>query len=290
MNPDIIFPHLGIKFDTVGRGIQLGDFTIAFYGIIIASAMIAGYLLACYQAKRTGQKAEIYLDTVIWAIIFAIIGARCYYVIFSWDYYKEHPAEIINLRGGGLAIYGGIIGGLLAAYIVSRVKKYSFLLLVDTACAGIALGQAIGRFGNFFNREAFGKYTDSLFAMQIKLSDVNIDELTGNLGDHLVNVNGTSYIQVHPTFLYESIWSLCLMTLILIFTKKKKYDGQLMLIYLCGYSLGRFWIESLRTDQLMLFGTGIPVSMALSGLICVSSGGLLIYNFIKRKIKKSKAE
>ena len=129
MSPDIIFPHLGIKIENLSKGIQIGDFTLAFYGIIIALGMVLGFLLAFHQAKRTNQEPDIYLDVAIWGIICAILGARIYYVLFSWDYYSAHPLEIINIRGGGLAIYGGLIGGILAAFVVTKIKKYPFLLI-----------------------------------------------------------------------------------------------------------------------------------------------------------------
>jgi phosphatidylglycerol:prolipoprotein diacylglycerol transferase len=259
--------------------VQLGDFTIAYYGMIIAAGMVLGYLLAYYQAKRTGQDPTIYTDVAILGIILAIIGARVYYVVFSWDYYKEHLMEILNIRGGGLAIYGGIIGGVLAALIISKVKKYPFLLIADTAACSLLVGQAVGRWGNFINREAFGGYTNSIFSMQVKLSDVNIDELTGNLGDHLVNVGGVNYIQVHPTFFYESMWNLCLLIVLFLYSKRKKFDGEIFGLYIMGYALGRIWIEALRTDQLMIGGTKIPVSMALSIAIVVIVGIIMAINY-----------
>lgn len=276
MGADIRFPHLGIEIESLGKGITIGGFTIAFYGMIMAFGMIMGYLMAVFQARRTGQEADIYLDLALWDIVFAVIGARMYYVIFSWGYYKDNPAQIFNIRGGGLAIYGGIIGGVITTFVFSKVKKLSFWQLVDTACTGLLVGQIIGRWGNFCNREAFGGYTDSLFAMQIRESDVSVSNLTGNLAKHLVDVDGVQYVQVHPTFLYESLWNIVVLVMILLFTKYRKYDGQLFLLYLLGYGLGRIWIEGLRTDQLMLFGTGIAVSQLLSGILAVMSAVLLL--------------
>ena len=278
---EIRFPHLGIVIKSLGQGITIGNFTIAYYGMVIAFGMVMGYLMASWQAGRTGQNRDIYLDLAMWDIIFAVIGARAYYVIFSWDYYRAHPAEIFNIRGGGLAIYGGVIGGVLTTWIFSRVRHKSFLELVDTACAGLLTGQIIGRWGNFFNREAFGDYTDGLFAMQIPQKDVAVGNVTSKMLQHLQRIDGVEYIQVHPTFLYESLWNLCVLLFLLWFTPKRKFRGQLFLIYMIGYGAGRFWIESLRTDQLQFLGTGIAVSQVLSGALVVAGVVLMVVGSVK---------
>ena len=256
--------------------------------MIIALGMALGYALVQWQAKRTKQNSELYLDFAMFAIVSAIIGARAYYVIFSWDDYKDDLLQIFNIRGGGLAIYGGIIGAVITAIIFCRVRKVSFWLLTDTACGGLALGQAIGRWGNFFNREAFGSYTDNFLAMQLKLSEV-AESAVNNDPNYLKNlkvIDGVEYIQVHPTFLYESIFTLILAIVIVIITKKKQYDGQLFLVYLAGYGLCRTFIESLRTDQLLIWNTKIPVSQILSLLLCICSVVILIVKEIK--IRKEK--
>lgn len=283
MGADIRFPHLGIEIENLGKSISIGDFSIAYYGIIISLGMLCGYLMAVFQAKRTGQDKEMYLDLALWDIVFAVIGARIYYVIFSWDYYSQNPGEILNIRGGGLAIYGGVIAGVITTLIFSKIRRVPFLRLADTACTGLLVGQIIGRWGNFFNREAFGGYTDSLFAMQIRMSDVNTSYITDELYNNVVSYNDTSYIQVHPTFLYESVWNICVLLVILVFTNHSKYDGQLFLLYLLGYSAGRVWIEGLRTDQLVFFNTGIAVSQLLSGILIVIALFVLVYKFIKAR-------
>jgi phosphatidylglycerol:prolipoprotein diacylglycerol transferase len=295
---DIIFPHLGIELRNVPYGIDVFGYEIAFYGIIIGLGMLFGWLIAERTAKRTGQNSEFYLDFAIIAIVVSVIGARLYYVIFAWEEFSDNPLSILNLRTGGLAIYGGIICAVLTAIIYSRIKKYSFWLLADTGCLGLITGQILGRWGNFFNREAFGKYTDGIFAMQINRSDVasvfresvslsslekiyagkpgtlnNILEIRNNIQ----TMNGFEYIQVHPTFLYESLWNLCLLILLVLYTKHKKFDGEIMLLYLIGYGLGRVWIEGLRTDQLFLWGTGFAVSQILSAFIVIVSVGLYIF-------------
>lgn len=285
MAPDIRFPHLGIEIASLGKGITIGGFTIAFYGMIIAFGMVMGYLMTAFQAKRTGQEPDLYLDLALWDIVFAVIGARIYYVIFTWDYYKDNLLQIFNTRGGGLAIYGGVIAGVITTIIFGKVRKQNFFQLLDTACIGLITGQIIGRWGNFCNREAFGGYTNGLFAMQLKQSDVAASNLTHSVLKHAVEIDGTRYIQVHPTFLYESLWNIGVLIILLLFTKHRKYNGQIFLIYLLGYGLGRAWIEGLRTDQLIFFGTGVAVSQVLSGGLVVASAAILIYRFVKDRQK-----
>ncbi len=286
MTPDIRFPHLGIEITSLGKGITIGGFTIAFYGMIIAFGMVMGYLMTAFQAKRTGQEPDLYLDLALWDIVFAVIGARIYYVIFSWDYYKDNLLQIFNTRGGGLAIYGGVIAGVITTIIFGKIRKQNFFQLLDTACVGLITGQIIGRWGNFCNREAFGGYTDSLFAMQLKESDVAPANLTHTVLKHIVEIDGVRYIQVHPTFLYESLWNVGVLIILLLFTKHRRYNGQIFLIYLLGYGLGRVWIEGLRTDQLIFFGTGVAVSQVLSGVLVVISAGILIYQYCRGRRNK----
>lgn len=290
MAPDIRFPHLGIEIASLGKGITIGGFTIAFYGMIIAFGMVMGYLMTAFQAKRTGQEQDLYLDLALWDIVFAVIGARIYYVIFTWDYYKDNLLQIFNTRGGGLAIYGGVIAGVITTIIFGKVRKQNFFQLLDTACIGLITGQIIGRWGNFCNREAFGGYTNGLFAMQLKQSDVAASNLTHSVLKHAVEIDGTRYIQVHPTFLYESFWNIGVLIILLLFTKHRKYNGQIFLIYLLGYGLGRAWIEGLRTDQLIFFGTGVAVSQVLSGVLVVASAAILIYRFVKDRQKAKSAQ
>ena len=285
MAPDIRFPHLGIEIASLGKGITIGGFTIAFYGMIIAFGMVMGYLMTAFQAKRTGQEPDLYLDLALWDIVFAVIGARIYYVIFTWDYYKDNLLQIFNTRGGGLAIYGGVIAGVITTIIFGKVRKQNFFQLLDTACIGLITGQIIGRWGNFCNREAFGGYTNGLFAMQLKQSDVAASNLTHSVLKHAVEIDGTRYIQVHPTFLYESLWNIVVLIILLLFTMHRKYNGLIFLIYLLGYGLGRAWIEGLRTDQLIFFGTGVAVSQVLSGGLVVASAAILIYRFVKDRQK-----
>ena len=276
MTRTIDFPHLGIHLSSVGNHITVFGFDIAYYGMIIGAGILAGIFMAVYEAKRTGQKEEDYYDLSICAVIISIIGARAYYVIFSWDMYKDDLLSIFNLRQGGLAIYGGVIAAVLTVIVFAKVKKLSAAQIFDTASLGLVLGQAIGRWGNFFNREAFGEYTDGLFAMKLPVDAVRSSDITTKMWNHAETVKGVMYIQVHPTYLYESMWCLMVLIIMLLYRKHKKFDGEVFLIYLLGYGLGRFWIESLRTDQLLLPKVGLPVSQLLAGTIVIVSAILVI--------------
>ena len=246
MHYNISFPNLGIYLDHVGKSISIFGFSIAYYGMIIGAAILIGFLIATAEAKRTGQNPEDYLDMGIVGVIAGIAGARIYYVIFSWDLYKDNLLSIFNLREGGLAIYGGVIGAVIAVFVMAAVKKKSPFQILDTIALALLNGQMLGRWGNFFNREAFG-------------------------------IDGVSYIQVHPTFLYESLWCAGLLIILFLYRKHKKYEGELFLMYLFGYGAGRVWIERLRTDQLFLPGIGFPVSELLAGCLVIVTGIMLIY-------------
>ncbi len=279
-NGTIRFPHLGIVLDHVAKAFSVGSLEIACYGIVLAAAMVTGLLLVMKVADRTGQRGDDYFDLGMIAIVVSVVCARIYYVVFSWNYYSSHLGEIINIREGGLAIYGGVIGGAVTTALFCKIRKIKFLKTADTAILGLVWGQALGRWGNFFNREAFGGYTDNLFAMQLPVSDVRSGEITAEMWEKVKRIGGTEYIQVHPTFLYESMWNIgvLLILLFLTFRVKRKYDGMVFLNYLLLYGIGRFWIEGLRTDQLLLPGTQIPVSQLLSGILAVTALFFLIIN------------
>ena len=264
---DIAFPHLNIYLNNVPKTFSVFGFEVAYYGLIIGIAVLLGVLLAVHQAKVTGQDPDLYWDFALYAIVFSIIGARVYYVVFSWDNYKDDLLSIFNTRGGGLAIYGAVIGAFLTAFIYCRVKKVSFLRLCDTGVVGLILGQVIGRWGNFMNREAFGEYTDNLFAMRLPIDAVRQHEITETMWAHVSE--GVNYIQVHPTFLYESVWNLVLLCLLLLYWKHKKFEGEIAILYFGGYGLGRCMIEGLRTDQLLLPHTNLAVSQILAGILMV---------------------
>ncbi len=278
MGYDLRFVHLGITIEHLQNHITIFGFSIAFYGIIIGIGMLLGITLAARDAERRGIGEDTVYDFALLGIVCGVIGARLYYVFFQWDNYRGNLLEILNLRAGGLAIYGGVIGGILSLMFYCKRKKQNFLNLADSSILGVLVGQILGRWGNFFNAEAFGRYTDSLFAMQLRRDIVNPIMINSALLQHLVRVNGVDYIQVHPTFLYESVWNLCLLLFLLWYRPKKRFTGEMFFLYLGGYGLGRVWIEGLRTDSLLLPGTGIAVSQALAGacvlvaLLCILAG------------------
>lgn len=283
MDMSIRFPHLGIYLPNIGKTISVFGVDIAYYGITIAIAMIVGISIALHEAKRTGQNQDTYLDLLMLTMLTSVLGARIYYVIFSWDNYKDNLSEILNIRNGGLAIYGGIIAGVITVFIYSKIKKMKFLQIADTVCMGLAAGQIIGRWGNFFNREAFGEYTNNLLAMQLPVSAVRENEITSAMWNHVVTIGGVEYIQVHPTFLYEGLWNLMVLLFLFWFRKRKKFEGELFFCYLVGYGVGRFWIESLRTDQLLLPGIHVPVSQLLSAVLVIVSLSVIIYKRRKNR-------
>ncbi len=278
----IRFPNLGWEFN-LPTGFYIGSFEIRFYGLIIAIGLLSGALLAYHEAKRTGQKVDDYIDYTFFAVIGALLCARIYYVAFEWDYYSQHPKEIIDIRGGGIAIYGAVIGGAIALLIFSKVKKLKFFKMADTIIPGLLIGQIIGRWGNFFNREAFGGFTDNLLAMQLPLKDVAADTVNSSM---MVMVDGVQYVQVHPTFLYESVLNLIVLALILVFRDKKKFYGETLCRYFIGYGIVRFFVEGLRTDQLQ-FSNGLAVSQILSIVLVVIGLGITIFMHIKLRGKES---
>ncbi|MCI8461905.1 MAG: prolipoprotein diacylglyceryl transferase [Lachnospiraceae bacterium] len=264
---DIAFPHLGIYLRDVPKSFSIFGLDIAYYGVIIGLGVLAGILMAAHQAKVTGQDPDTYWDFAIYAVIFSVVGARIYYVIFAWDYYKDDLLSIFQTRKGGMAIYGGVIAAFITLFVYCRIKKKNPLLMGDTAMPGLLLGQIIGRWGNFMNREVFGEFYDGLFSMQLPVAAVRARDISENIAAHIPE--GANYINVHPTFLYESLWNLGVMVLMLVYRKHKRFDGELCLLYLGGYGLGRFIIEGIRTDTLFLPGTTIPVSQVLAMLMLI---------------------
>lgn len=283
---DIAFPHLGIYLENVPKSFRVFGFEIAFYGLIIGIGVLAGLLMAVHDAKVTGQNPDTYWDFAIYAIIFSIIGARIYYVVFSWDSYKDNLLSIFNTRNGGMAIYGAVIAAFITLFVYTKIKKLNPFQLGDTGVLGLILGQIIGRWGNFMNREAFGGYTDNLFAMRLPIDAVRNHEITEEMWAHVTE--GINYIQVHPTFLYESAWNLMILILMLCYRKHKKFHGEVCLFYFGGYGAGRFLIEGLRTDQLLIPGTALPVSQVLS--LCMVIFSIVTDIIMRTRIKKGKAE
>lgn len=282
---DIAFPHLGIYLHNVPQGFYIGSLYIALYGLIIAIGMILGLSLANHESDRLGNPKDTFWELAVPLMFFSVLGARIYYVIFFWDYYRDHLNELLDIRGGGLAIYGGVIVGFLTIFIYSRIKKLSYFRLLDCAVTGLLVGQILGRWGNFTNREVFGGYTDNLVAMRLPLETVRSRDVTQELMDHMPQ--GANYIQVHPTFLYESVLNAILLLVMWLYRKHKRFDGECALLYLGGYGLIRFFVEGIRTDQLKLWHSNIAVSQALGLVLFV--GALLCEIFVRIRLGKKKA-
>lgn len=274
------FPALGWELPINRVAFSIGGLEIYWYGIIIAVGFGLGLWVYLSHNRTCGIHPDEGLDIILWAMIGAIVGARAYYVAFQWDNYKDDLKEIFNLRGGGLAIYGGIIGALIVAFIVCRAKKLPMLPVADAAFPGVMLGQAIGRWGNFFNMEAFGTNTTLPWGMT---SDTISNYLSRHQASLLAQgVTVDPSLPVHPTFLYESVWNLVGVAILLLWLfPRRSYDGQITLGYTAWYGLGRFFVEGLRTDSLM-WGS-IRVSQALGGVLFLIGAGLMLFFFLQSR-------
>ena len=264
------FPGLGIgEFTVDSEAFSLFGAPIAWYALIICFGMIFAVAYIVFRAKQIGIISDHVIDFALFVIPFGVLGARLYYVIMEIDSF-DSIGEIFNIRGGGLAIYGGIIAGAITVFCVCKYKKIDFLAFADCVVPGLIMAQSIGRWGNFMNGEAFGCETTNFLRMGI----LNFNSV--------YTFNTYEMVYVHPTFLYESLWNLVGFIGINIFYKHKKYDGQIFLMIFGWYGLGRMWIEGLRTDSLYLFGSSIRVSQALAILLFVTCATLLIYFAIKK--------
>lgn len=279
MEQSIIFPNLHITLNNVGKGVEVFGFYIAFYGMIIGLGMLLGVGYILREAKRLGKSEDEFIDICMITIVLSVVGARLYYVIFAWDYYKDDLLSIFNIRRGGLAIYGGVLTGIVCLAVISKVKKMNYLELLDICIGGVVIGQIFGRWGNFFNREAFGRFSDGLFSMQVSINSIrSMDDVTDQMIQNIQVIDGVQFISVHPTFLYESMWNLALLIFVFCTRKNKKFNGQIFFEYLIWYGAGRFWIEGLRTDQLKLWATGLPVSQVVAAVMVVLGVGMYFYN------------
>lgn len=283
------FPGLGWKFDVYSNFLEIpmgdGTITIQFYGVIIAFGIILAALFGGRKAYTWKMSLDNMVDVLIYGIIGAVVGARLYYVIFQWDYYKDNLGDIIKIWEGGLAIYGGIIGGILAAFLVCKKTGLNFIKLLDLIGMSLLIGQGIGRWGNFTNQEAFGTNTTLPWGMT---SDKIVAYINNNQADFIKNgIEMNPDLPVHPTFLYESLWCLLgFVVLYIVCQKFYKFDGQLFLGYGIIYGIERTIVEGLRTDSLYIGDTTLRASQVLSLAIVVVCTALTIYKFIK--LKKSK--
>ena len=264
MNPSnfssISFPFLGLEVNPP-RTLSIGPLTAHYYGLIIAVGLLLAVAYACRRSKEFGLKEDDILDGVLWVTPFAIVCARIYYVAFTWEMYADDPISALYIWEGGIAIYGGVIGAIIGMAVMSRIKKVKFTTVLDLILMVFLLGQAIGRWGNFMNREAFGAATDSFFRMG------------------LFNTKTDAWEYYHPTFLYESVWNLTGFILLASLAKKRKYDGQLALGYAAWYGLGRCFIEGLRVDS--LWWGPFRVSQLLAGVTCIAAVSVLVWQHFR---------
>ena len=256
----ISFPFLGIEVNPP-RVLELGPFTIHYYGAIIALGLMLAVIYACKRGSQFGLTEDDILDGVLWVTPFAIVCARIYYCAFSWEEYAADPISVLYIWNGGIAIYGGVIGAVIGMAAITRFKKIKLTPVLDLILIAFLIGQAIGRWGNFMNREAFGAATDTFFRMGL------FNTKTGN------------WEYYHPTFLYESVWNLCGFILLHFLSKKRRYDGQMALCYAAWYGLGRCMIEGLRVDS--LWWGPFRVSQLLAGITCIAAVSLLAYLHFK---------
>lgn len=263
---NISFPGLGIDIDPV-RQFSLGPLTIHMYGIVIAFGLVLAVIYAMRRAPKFGLTEDHVLDGVLWVTPFAILCARAYYCAFSWELYADNPISVLYIWQGGIAIYGGVLGAVLGIMVFCKIKKLSLGATLDLVLLGFLIGQSIGRWGNFFNREAFGAETESFLRMGL------FDTTTGAVVYH------------HPTFLYESVWNALGFVVLHFLSKKREYDGQIALGYAFWYGLGRFFIEGLRTDSLYVPGTAIRVSQLLAAISCLTAAAVLVYFLLKPPAK-----
>ena len=263
---NISFPGLGIDIDPV-REFAVGPLSVHMYGLVIAFGLVLAVVYAMRRSSQFGLTEDHVLDGVLWVTPFAIVCARAYYCAFSWELYADNPISVLYIWNGGIAIYGGVLGAVAGVLVYCRIRKISLGAALDLVLLGFLIGQSIGRWGNFFNREAFGAETESFLRMGL------YSPLTGTTTYH------------HPTFLYESAWNALGFAVLHFLSKKRKYDGQIALGYVVWYGLGRTFIEGLRTDSLYVPGTGIRVSQLLAALSCLAAAAVLAYFVIKPPAK-----
>ncbi len=259
---NISFPSLGIDIDPV-REFSLGPLSIHMYGLVIVTGLVLAVIYCMRRANQFGLTEDHILDGVLWVTPFAFLCARAYYCAFSWELYAANPISVLYIWQGGIAIYGGVLGAVVGMLVFCKIKKISLGATLDLVLMGFLIGQAIGRWGNFFNREAFGAETDAWLRMGL------YSPLTDSITYH------------HPTFLYESLWNALGFVVLHFLSKKRTFDGQIALGYALWYGLGRTFIEGLRTDSLYIPGTALRVSQVLAAVSCITAAAVLAYFVIK---------
>ena len=258
----ISFPGLGLSGNPP-RTLEIGPFSVHYYGLIIAVGLLLAVIYACRRNKQFGFTEDHIIDGVLWVVPFAVLCARLYYCAFSWENYRDNPISILYVWEGGLAIYGGVLGAIVGVAVYCKVRKLSLPALLDLVSLGFLIGQSIGRWGNFMNREAFGAAVSKDYFLAMGLTNT----VTGQVEYY------------HPTFLYESLWNLTGFVILHFASKHRRYDGQIALGYAAWYGLGRAIIEGLRVDS--LYWGSIRVSQALAALSFIAAAGLLIFFWLK---------
>ena len=283
MEQTVAFPGLGLEFNINRVAFQIGNIPVYWYGILIALGFILAIIYVNKRAKEFGVDPDRMLDVIMGGAVGGIVGARAYYVLLKWDYYGQNLDQIFNTRSGGMAIYGGIIGGLLIGLLMCKIRKVRFVPAVDLAAGGFFIGQAIGRWGNFVNIEAFGGNTSLPWGMSSSVITSYLTEHEAEL--EALGMNIDPNMPVHPTFLYESIWCLLGFLFLAWYTKRRKFDGELILIYMMWYGAGRAVIEGLRTDSLMIPNTSLRASQMLALAMVIVAAVIWVIN--TSKVKKA---
>lgn len=269
MNMSISFPGLELSFDHVPQLFKVLGYEITINGLLLALSMVLGLFLLIVESKRAHINPNLILGAATFGILGAVIGARAFYVLFTWNYYNGDIEKILNIRDGGFAFYGALFGGIVLVSLFCLFAKLSFMKAADIMCPSILLVQIAGRIGDFFNRSSFGEYTDHALAMQLPVSSVRMEDVTEKMMEHMISIDGESFVLVHPLFLYEAIWCLGMFLILVAVQRSKKYTGEVFMRYLMAYGLGRCIIEYFRTDSLLIPGTKISVSMLISGVLFV---------------------
>ena len=270
MEITVRFPNLGFLFEYEDRIFSVLGFDITIYGILMAVSLLIGLGMILLCARWQKLNLNLCLGASISALVGGVIGGRLYYIAFSWSQFSGKSWKILcDIRSGGISIYGAILGGVLVAALFCRLSRTSFWKMADLACMGILIGQIIGKWGSFFNRESFGEYADNIFYMQIPLTAVRAGEVTTAMRENLQTADGLSWIIAQPLFLYESLWCLLVFLMLMMHLRKRVFQGEIFLRYLAGYGLGRAVIQWFRTDKVYFPGTEIDVSLVISGVLFV---------------------
>lgn len=263
----IRFDGLGINLGYVPKSIQIMGWEISILGILLSIGMLLGILFIVLEAKRRNQDQDVFLGAILMAGIGAILGGRVFYAGFNWNLFKSNPITVLNLRNGGMVLYGALFGGILFVFLYCSLRKISFGEVADTMIFGVLLVQIFTRLGDFFNRESFGTYTESVVAMRLPLASVRSGEVLSAVRENLLTIDGVSWIQVHPAFLYEMLWCIVIFLVLLVLRRKKKFSGEIYMRYMAAYGFERFFVEWIRTDQLWIPSTTLPINMIISAVL-----------------------